>query len=107
MKVDYAAIGQRVKAKRRALGRTQEWLAEQIHVSVGYVSQVERGVTRINLDTLAEIAAALGCGLEELVVGVSSGDRGYLNGELAQTLARMNAKQRSMLLEMAELILNF
>ena len=28
-------------------------------------------------------------------------------GELSRTLERMNAKQRSMLLEMAELILNF
>ena len=107
MKVDYAAIGQRVKNRRRGLDHTQEWLAEQIHVSVGYISQIERVVTRVNLETLAEIAACLGCGLEELVTGVSAGDRDYLNGELAKTLERMNAKQRSMLLEMAELILNF
>ena len=107
MKVDYAAIGHRVKDRRRALHRTQEWLAEQIHVSVGYISQIERGVTRVNLDTLAEIADCLDCGLEELVTGVSSGSENYLKGELSRTLERMNAKQRSMLLEMAVLILNF
>ena len=72
MKVDYAAIGHRVKDRRRALHRTQEWLAEQIHVSVGYISQIERGVTRVNLDTLAEIADCLDCGLEELVTGAKT-----------------------------------
>ena len=41
------------------------------------------------------------------VTGVSSGSENYLKGELSRTLERMNAKQRSMLLEMAELILNF
>ena len=40
MKVDYAAIGHRVKDRRRALHRTLVWLAEQIHVSVGYISQI-------------------------------------------------------------------
>lgn len=56
MSVDYAAIGQRIKGRRREQKRTQEWLAEQLQVSVGYISQIERGVTKVNLDTLSEIA---------------------------------------------------
>ena len=53
MSVDYAAIGQRIKGRRREQKRTQEWLAEQLQVSVGYISQIERGVTKVNLDTLS------------------------------------------------------
>ena len=39
MSVDYAAIGQRIKVRRREQKRTQEWMAEQIQVSVGNISQ--------------------------------------------------------------------
>ena len=46
---------------------TQERLAEALSVSVGYISQIERGVTKINLDTLAAVAAHLNCELSELV----------------------------------------
>ena len=54
MNVDYGAIGQRIKQVRRSRDMTQERLAEALSVSVGYISQIERGVTKINLDTLAE-----------------------------------------------------
>lgn len=107
MSVDYTAIGHRVKARRRELGRTQEWLAEQLQVSVGYVSQVERGVTRVNLDTLSEIAGYLECELGSLVTGISAGAPNYLDRELAEVLNQMNARQKSMLMEMADLILNY
>ena len=56
MNVDYSAIGQRIKRSRRARGMTQEHLAEALTVSVGYISQIERGVTKISLDTLAAVA---------------------------------------------------
>ena len=105
MSVDYAAIGQRIKGRRREQKRTQEWLAEQ--VSVGYISQIERGVTKVNLDTLSEIGASLGCDLGELVTGVAAGSPLYLDREVAQTLQKMNARQKSMLMEMADLILNY
>ena len=46
MNVDYGAIGQRIKQVRRSRDMTQERLAEALSVSVGYISQIERGVTR-------------------------------------------------------------
>ena len=107
MSVDYAAIGQRIKGRRREQKRTQEWLAEQLQVSVGYISQIERGVTKVNLDTLSEIGASLGCDLGELVTGVAASSPLYLDREVAQTLQKMNARQKSMLMEMAYLILNY
>ena len=61
MNVDYGAIGQRIKQVRRSRDMTQERLAEALSVSVGYISQIERGVTKINLDTLAAVAAHLNC----------------------------------------------
>ena len=46
MHVDYKLIGGRIKERRKARGMTQEQLAEALSVTVGYVSQMERGVTR-------------------------------------------------------------
>ena len=86
MNVDYGAIGQRIKQVRRSRDMTQERLAEALSVSVGYISQIERGVTKINLDTLAAVAAHLNCELSELV-------------------DQMDGRQRKMLLEVAKLIL--
>ena len=38
-------IGNRIKQLQLAASMTQEQLAERLEVSVGYVSQVERGIT--------------------------------------------------------------
>lgn len=107
MKVDYSAIGGRIKARRKAQKKTQETLAESLSVSVGYISQIERGVTRVNLETLAEIAVELGCGLEALVTGVTGGQACYLDQELSERCGRMTGRQRQMLLEMADIILSY
>ncbi len=69
MSVDYQTIGRRIKDKRKALHQTQDHLAEALGVSVGYISQIERGVTKVNLDTLSKIATHLSCELSELLTG--------------------------------------
>ena len=98
MGVDYPLLGQRMKQKGRQVGRTQDNLAEALGVSVGYVSQLERGVTKINLDTLAAVAAWLGCGIGVLVTGVDSARPDYLTEEIAALCRRMDDRQKRLLL---------
>ncbi len=105
MSVDYLRIGQRIKAKRKSQGKTQENLAEALSVSVGYISQIERGVTKISLDTLSEISVFLGCELTEFLAGVTPGQKRYLSSELQEIYRNLNEEKRSMLLEIAEVIL--
>lgn len=50
MSIDYKLLGNRIKEQRIAKGTTQEHFAEQMDVSVGYVSQMERGITKISLE---------------------------------------------------------
>ena len=59
MHIDYKLIGERIKKIRKACGLTQEILAEKLNVSIGYISQVERGITKISLDLLAAISSIL------------------------------------------------
>ena len=70
--IDYILIGKRIKAARKALGMTQEKLAEELDVSIGYISQVERGVTKISLDLLGALSSILKrCQRDSDRVGVS------------------------------------
>ena len=43
MSIDYKIIGKRIKERRKICQITQETLAEKLGVSVGYISQIERG----------------------------------------------------------------
>ena len=52
MSVDYRSIGGRIKQRRRATGMTQEQLAERLFVTVGYVSQLERGISKGTSDLI-------------------------------------------------------
>lgn len=40
---------------------TQEELAEHLDLSVGFISQLERGIAKPSIDTLSDICDVLGC----------------------------------------------
>jgi transcriptional regulator with XRE-family HTH domain len=105
MSVDYRLIGSRIKLRRKFLGKTQEELAEHLSVSVGYVSQIERGVTKVNLDTLSRIASSLRCDLVDLLANTSTASETYLAKELAEQFEVLTNKQKKMLMEIIEAIL--
>ena len=105
MSVDYRSIGGRIKQRRKAAGMTQEQLAERLFVTVGYVSQLERGISKTNLDMLSKICTILDCDMAYLVTGASTGRQDYLAMELANKYARLDQKHRRMLLDMIDVIL--
>lgn len=53
------AIGRDVRALRRTRGLTLQALADRISRSVGYVSQIERGISNLGVDDLRKLGAAL------------------------------------------------
>lgn len=105
MSVDYSMIGKRIKQKRKQLHQTQDYLAEALGVSVGYVSQIERGVTKISLDTLSAISSFLQCDITELITGVTPTQSDYLNDELHAIYAEMSHHQKRLLLKIAGVLL--
>ena len=62
-----AAVGTRIAELRRAAGLTQAEFAEKLNSSVQYASMVERGTQNLTLAKMAEIANALGVGIEDLI----------------------------------------
>jgi transcriptional regulator with XRE-family HTH domain len=63
-------IGQRIRDLRtqRHDRWTQEDLAERAHISVSFLSMIERGERVAHVETLAALAAALGVTLADLFV---------------------------------------
>lgn len=64
--IDYKAVGKRIRYYRLKRGLTQEELAFMIQTSTSYLSNIERGVKKPSLGTLAKISEALGLSIEDL-----------------------------------------
>jgi transcriptional regulator with XRE-family HTH domain len=67
-------FGERVRARREALGLSQEALAAQSGVHWTFLGQVERGRRNLNLHNLLKLAAGLGVDPGELVQGLRPPD---------------------------------
>ena len=104
MNVDYKLIGQRIKCARKRTGMTQEVLAERLDVSIGYVSQVERGITKISLDLLAAISSILGCDIASLVSESATTSTNYISNDIKEKLYELDGKKRKVALEIIELL---
>lgn len=100
MSVDFSLIGSRIKSARKDAGKTQEWLAEKLDVSVGYISQIERGITKISLETLAEICSVLGSDISFLVSGSAKGQSGYLQNEFTEKFSALSERDKFLILEL-------
>ncbi|NLB10141.1 MAG: helix-turn-helix transcriptional regulator, partial [Clostridiaceae bacterium] len=61
------SIGQRIKIMRKAKNLTLKQLSEMTDLSSGFLSQFERGMTNIAIDSLNRIAVALGVPLDSLL----------------------------------------
>ena len=57
--VNYTDFGQRVRASRRALGLTQEELAEKVGISASFMGHIERGSRVASLETLVALCNVL------------------------------------------------
>ncbi len=61
-------LGEEVRSHRRVQGLTQEALAEMLHMSVAYVSLIERGGRNPPYTTVVAIARALDISPREICI---------------------------------------
>lgn len=79
-------IGERIKISREKARMTQEQFAERIEVSPQFVSDLERGVVGISLQTLKKTCIVLGVSSDDLLFGTQSDNRGLQITELCRNL---------------------
>lgn len=70
MKIDYEAIGERIRNERRKKGISQERLAELSNLSVNNVSHIECGNTKFSLPSIVAIVNALDITVDYLLMDV-------------------------------------
>ena len=63
-------LGSRIREKRKALGLTQEALADRAQIDRSYLGGVERGERNVTFTVLTEICTALGCDVGEIAAGI-------------------------------------
>ena len=103
MNIDYKLIGERIKRERKASGMTQDVLAEKLGVSIGYVSQVERGITKISLDLLGAISSILNCDVASFITESATHSNEYMESELLFEIRKLDGKRRKYILEIIKL----
>ncbi len=99
--MDYYEIGQRIRAYRKALGLSQEQLAEQADISVTHMSHIETGNTKLSLPVLVQLAQALHTSLDALVFGNHISTKADELDALASVLENCTPRETRIILELA------
>ena len=60
-------FGKAIRKRRKALGKTLEVVAQETQLTIGFLSQVERGVSSPSLSSFMRIASALQTTMEDLL----------------------------------------
>ena len=97
MAIDYKLIGNRIKEKRKECGKRQIDVAADIYVSSGYISQIERGLTKTNLETLSDIADILNCDVADFITGSNSPGRDKYKEDILNLYHKLSIEERLML----------
>lgn len=104
MALDYNIIGQRLKNARINKKMTQENLAEQLNVSVAFLSRIERGSSHINLKRLTQICEILSVSEGNILNGVSSNSNNYLTSEFSELLNSASSDKQKLIYKIAKVI---
>lgn len=105
MSLDYSIIGERLKKARIEKGYTQEQLAEKIDISVAFLSRVERGNSKINLNRLNQICDLLDISEGDVLSGTGSTSNHYLNEEFSIFLKDCPPDKLKLIYDIAKVII--
>lgn len=104
MAIDYTVIGERLKRARKEKHLTQEQLAEQLDVSIAFLSRIERGSSQINLKRLSQICSILDVTEGEILNGTSSKSAKYLAPEFADLLKNCSSDKQRLIYDIAKVV---
>lgn len=104
MALDYKLIGERLKKARIKKGITQEELAEDMDISIAYISRIENGKTHVSLTRLNELCLILDTTEGYILNGVSDNSNLYLTNELNSILKDCSSKDKELIYQIASII---
>lgn len=99
MALDNVALGKRVKHIRKKKGHTQMELAELLDKSTTYISDMERGIKGMSLETLVVLANVLHVSADEILVDSLENTIRVSNHEFARILSDCTDYEKRVLLD--------
>ncbi|MGJ7553425.1 helix-turn-helix domain-containing protein [Variovorax sp. RB3P1] len=94
-------VGKAIADRRKAVPMTQEELGTTLNLGIEAISRMERGAIMPSIPRLVEVAEALGCPVQDLLL--ISSDRSTEHAmQLAQKLSPLSAQDRDMILEIVD-----
>lgn len=101
--IDYAAIGRRLKQFRKKKGITQEFIAEQLNVTVAYISNVENNKVKLNLRVLSYYANLLDVSIDYLLY-TDHNRTNSLDAEILKMVDYMNNDEKERLIRILHVV---
>lgn len=96
----YDNLGKKVKELRIANGLTQEQVARELHVTPGYISNVENNRTAMTLRMLVFYAKLTGVSLDSFIGSIEPDYRpAALDNELQQLIAPLSEDKKQKLIQ--------
>ena len=99
--MEYYKIGQKIRKYRKAMGMSQEQLAECAEISVTHMSHIETGNTKLSLPVLVEIAKVLEVRTDDLLFD-SPSQKELSVKELTETLETCTANEIRIITDMTK-----
>ena len=95
-------IGKRIKEQRKKNKLTQEQLSEKLCISKNHLSAIERGVYRVQIETLVMIINCLGCTADDLFCDVI--DKGYMikSNRLSEKIEKLSPEEQNRILAVVD-----
>ncbi len=97
--IDCVEMGKRIYEKRKALGYTQEKVANKVEIGTTHFGQIERGENKCSLRVITNIAMVLKADLDALVRGV---DEYNADVALTQIVNKVPRAKREKFVEMCD-----
>lgn len=100
--INFRAVGNRIKSYRADSNMTQETLAEQLSISVEYVSRIENGNCRASYSLIEKISRLFQVDESELLFGKKTGQT--TDRELLERIAQLSTEQKEVVERLIRLL---
>lgn len=106
--MDYELLGKRIRDERLLLRMTIEQLAEKVNKSTNYIGQIERNDGKPSLETVVDIANALGTTVDKLLkdsIEIESND--IMIKELLSNFQLLDRQGKQFILDMVNRFITY
>ena len=105
-KLDYSAVGKRIKSIRKKKKYSQKYVAEAANLSDKYLSEIECGKKEGRLEIYVRIAAVLDVSLDEFIIDFSAADSIVFEHNINNLYKSFGKVRKEMLLDYIDLLSN-